>query len=152
MTSNNIWKPHLTVASIIEKDGRFLFVEEEIDNNLVINQPAGHLDDGETLINAVIRETKEETAYTFHPEHIVGIYKWSHPVKGKTIIRVTCCGTVSDHNPKQELDTGIVRALWLTPKEIADSNLNIRSPMVIQCMNDYLSGIRYPLDLINEII
>lgn len=146
----NIWKPHLTVAAVIEEDEKFLFVEEEVGGELVINQPAGHLDEGETLIHAAIRETKEETSYDFIPKNIVGIYKWSHPTKNKTFVRVCYCGEASNPDENQKLDQGIVRALWLSKDDLIKHKL--RSPMVLNCINDYLDNKRYPIDIITEII
>ncbi|THB66611.1 MAG: NUDIX hydrolase [Gammaproteobacteria bacterium] len=147
----NIWKPHLTVAAVVEDNGRFLFVEEEIRGELVINQPAGHLDEGETLLHAVIRETQEETAYKFLPQALVGILKWSNTEKNKTFVRVAFCGNVSDHAPEQELDDGIVRTLWLTPEELNSGEYKIRSPMVLETIRKYQANERYPIDFISEI-
>ena len=94
-----IWKPHATVAAIIERDNKFLMVEEDIEGKIQLNQPAGHLDPDETLIDACIRETQEETAWTFHPEHLVGVYLWKQPNTEKTFLRFAMCGTCSDHKP-----------------------------------------------------
>ncbi len=146
------WKPHVTVASIVEKDNRFLCVKELIDGKEVINQPAGHLDPNETLFDAVIRETQEETGYTVEPEYLVGIYQWKHPTKDKTFLRFVFSASISDHNPDQELDTGILEALWHSEEELNGDNISIRSPMVLQAINDYKQGKKYPVNLVQHLI
>ena len=146
------WKPHVTVASIVEKDNRFLCVKELIDGIEVINQPAGHLDPNETLFDAVIRETQEETGYTVNPEYLVGIYQWKHPTKDKTFLRFVFSATVQDHDPEQDLDTGILEAIWPTMDELISDQVTLRSPMVIQAINDYKQGKRYPVDLVQDLI
>ncbi|CDI02659.1 MAG: NUDIX hydrolase [Candidatus Competibacter denitrificans] len=143
------WLPRLTVATIIERDGRFLLVEEYADGEeLVYNQPAGHLDEHETLAAAAIRETLEETAWEVQVDAIVGVYYWTHP-KGHTFIRTCFAGTALQHHPGQPLDDGIQRALWLTWEEIVALGPKLRSPMVLRCLEDYRSGIRHPLSLMN---
>lgn len=149
---STIWKPHVTVAAIAEREGKLLLVEESIDNKLVLNQPAGHLDDNESLIDAVIRESKEETAYDFIPENLVGIYRWRSLERNRTYIRFAFCGKAVNHDPDQQLDDGIVRALWLTPDEIIEQKNRWRTAMVGQVFDDYLSGRRYPIDLLNEVL
>lgn len=144
-----IWKPHVTVAALIEKEGRFLIVQERVSGQSVYNQPAGHLEDGETLVDAVIRETREETAWEFEPESIVGIYQWRPPEKQKTFIRVTFSGKGLRHDPESELDACIERTLWLTPEEIRNQHDRLRSPMVLRSVEDYLAGLRYPLTLLS---
>ena len=144
---NQEWSPRLTVATIIERDGRFLLVEEYADGEeLVYNQPAGHLDEHETLAAAAIRETLEETAWEVRVEAIVGLYYWTHP-KGHTFVRTCFVGTALQHHPEQPLDHGIQRALWLNRDEIVALGPKLRSPMVMRCIDDYLAGKRYPLDL-----
>jgi len=141
------WDARLTVATIIERDGRFLIVEEYADGEeLVYNQPAGHLDEAETLAAAAIRETLEETAWEVQVEAIVGLYYWTHP-QGHTFIRTCFAGQALQHHPDQPLDHGIERALWLTRDEIAALGPKLRSPMVLRCVDDYLAGQRYPLEL-----
>jgi len=141
------WLPRLTVATIIERDGRFLLVEEYADGEeLVYNQPAGHLDEHETLAAAAIRETLEETAWEVRIDAIVGIYYWTHP-KGHTFVRTCFAGKALHHHPNQPLDQGIQRAVWLTREEIAALGPKLRSPMVLHCIDDYLAGKRYPLEL-----
>src|SRR3954469_23085610 len=112
------WNPDVTVAAVVERDGRYLMVEERIAGRLVLNQPAGHLEKGETLIDAVIRETREETAWRFTPAALVGIYLWRNPENDRTFLRFAFCGSVDDHRAEQPLDTGIVRAAWLTHEQL----------------------------------
>jgi 8-oxo-dGTP pyrophosphatase MutT (NUDIX family) len=139
------WNPEVTVAAIAERDNRFLMVEERITGRLVFNQPAGHLEDGETLVEAVIRETREETAWAFRPEALVGTYLWRAP-DGRTFLRFAFCGTVDDHRAGQPLDAGIQRALWLTHEQLLAQSARLRSPMVLRCLQDYLLGKRQSLD------
>lgn len=145
-----IWKPNVTVAAVIEQNGKFLLVEEETDRGPLFNQPAGHWEQHETLEQGAIRETREEAAYTFVPESLVGIYRWAHPRKEITYLRFAFCGPVSGHDPQQELDTGIIRAVWLTPNEMRALRERHRSPLVMQCVEDYLAGRRFPLDLVTH--
>lgn len=143
------WLPRLTVATIIERDGRFLLVEEYADgDDLVYNQPAGHLDAHETLAAGAIRETLEETAWEVDVSAVVGIYYWTHP-RGDTYVRACFAGTALHHHPEQPLDHGIERAVWLTREEISLLGSRLRSPMVLCCIDDYLAGKRYPLELFN---
>ena len=146
-----IWKPNVVVAAIIERDGRFLLVEEMADGALVLNQPAGHLDEGESLMDAVVRETLEETAWHFVPEALLGVYRWPHPTKGITFIRFAFIGQVTSHDAERPLDHAIVRALWLTPEEIRAERRRHRSPQVERCLNDYLAGQRYSLELLKDL-
>ena len=145
-----IWKPNVVVAAIIERDGKFLLVEEKADGQLVLNQPAGHLDEGESLLDAVARETLEETAWHFTPEALLGVYRWQHPVKGVTYLRFAFTGHVTHHEENRVLDREIVRTLWLSPEEIRAERARHRSPQVERCLNDYLAGQRYPIDLLKD--
>lgn len=145
-----IWKPHATVAAITEKNGKFLIVEENVEGEIVYNQPAGHLDPKETLIDAVIRETREETAWRFHPEALVGIYLWEQPNTDRTFLRFAFCGKCDDHHEDQTLDDGILRALWMSKEELLQSN-RLRSPMVIKNIDDYVAGKRLPLDTLTNV-
>lgn len=140
----------MTVAAVIEDNHRFLLVEEAAEGRLVYNQPAGHLDEGEDLLQAVSRETLEESAWRFVPHQLVGIYQYTSPGNDITYIRVCFCGQHSDFNPNQPLDTGIIRTVWWTREEIARSE-HLRSPMVLRCVDDYLAGIRYPLSLLTHL-
>jgi len=145
------WKPNATVAAIAEKDGRFLLVEENINGKLVFNQPAGHLEHGETLIEAVKREALEETAWEFEPEYLVGVYLYPNPHDADiTYLRFCFFGHCSNEDKEQKLDDGIVRAAWLSPEDIKKEQKRMRSPLVEQCINDYLNGNRYPLDVLHH--
>lgn len=150
--SETIWKPHVVVAAIVERDGRFLLVEEETDEGVRFNQPAGHLEEGETLCDAVRREVMEETAHRFEPQALLGVYRWRHPSKDRTYLRFAFTGEVHGHEPERALDTGILRAVWLTPAEIEAVRARHRSPLIQRCIEDYRRGQRFPLDLITELI
>ena len=138
-------KPEITVAAVTETDGRFLFVEERINRRLVINQPAGHVEPGETLLEAIVREVREETAWLFTASELVGVYLWRHPGTGRTTKRFAFTGSVSDHREDQRLDDGIVATHWLTPAELRGRGPRLRSPLVLRCLEDYLAGRRQPL-------
>jgi 8-oxo-dGTP pyrophosphatase MutT (NUDIX family) len=145
------WNPDVTVAAVVERDGRFLVVEERIGGRLVLNQPAGHLEDGESLIEAVVRETREETAWRLHPVALVGVYLWRNPDNDRSYLRFAFCGTVDDHRSTQPLDTGIQRALWLSQAELRAQPSRLRSPLVLRCLADYLEGRRQPLETVAAI-
>lgn len=145
------WKPHATVAAIIEQDGRFLLVEEETDRGNRFNQPAGHLEDNESILEAVIRETLEETAYTFEPTALLGIYHWKHEHNDTTYLRFAFIGRVINHQPTRKLDDGIIRTVWMTIEEIRAQAANMRSPQVLICAEDYLKGLRYPLNVVTHL-
>jgi 8-oxo-dGTP pyrophosphatase MutT (NUDIX family) len=144
------WKPSVTVAAIVERDGRYLLVEEHTPEGLRLNNPAGHLDPGESPEQAVVRETLEETAHGFAPEALVGIYlsRFQRADEDITYLRMAFCGTVTGFDPDRALDHGIVRALWLTPDEVRQSAERHRSPLVLRCIEDHLAGLRHPLSLI----
>ena len=150
-TQETIWKPHVTVASVIEHDGSYLLVEETINGRQVLNQPAGHLEPGETLIDAVIRETLEETGWDFLPEYLINVYRLNLQEKGRTYLRFNFTGQAVKFNPDQELDTGIDRALWLSYDDIANAGSRHRSPLVMQSILDFTAGIRHPLSLLQDI-
>jgi ADP-ribose pyrophosphatase YjhB (NUDIX family) len=141
----------VTVAAIVEQDGRFLMVEEHDGQRLVFNQPAGHVETGEPFIQAVIRETLEESAYAFEPEAVVGIYRWQHPDKGTDYLRVTFCGQVRGHDPDRCLDDGIVRAVWLTRSQLEAQVARMRSPLVLRSIDDYVAGLRFPLHCLSHV-
>ena len=149
--SSQQWKPNVTVAAIIEQDGKFLLVEETTDRGNRFNQPAGHLEENETIIEAAIRETLEETAYDFTPEALVGIYHWQHPGNGITYLRFAFAGKLGAHYPERTLDAGILRTVWKTEAEIAQGGELMRSPQVLLCVQDYLAGKRYPLDILKHL-
>jgi ADP-ribose pyrophosphatase YjhB (NUDIX family) len=146
------WKPGVTVAAIIERDGKFLLVEEHTPEGLKLNNPAGHLDPRESLAEGCARETLEETTYTFCPTALVGVYmsRMRRPSTGEdvTYLRFAFCGDLGDIQTGRELDHGIVRTLWMTPQEVRDCSARHRSPLVLRCMEDYLAGQRLPLSLI----
>lgn len=146
------WKPHVTVAAIVERDKRFLMVEENISGSLVINQPAGHLEQGESLVDAVKRETNEETGWNFEPAFVIGIHLWQHPENSTTFLRVSFAGYCTEYNPDQELDKGIVRAVWLSRSDLEHRKHLLRSPLVLRCIDDYLEGNRYPLSLLKTML
>ncbi len=147
------WKPSVTVAAIIESGGRFLLVEEETAEGLMLNQPAGHLDEGESPIAAVARETLEETARPFVPEALVGVYmaRFQRPSRDEdvTYLRLAFCGQEGEVIAGQALDKGIVRTLWLSLDELRASSARHRSPLLLQCVEDYVAGRRLPLDAIH---
>ena len=145
------WKPHLTVAAIIEQNNKFLMVEERIQNKLCLNQPAGHLEPDETIVDAVKRETLEETAWLFEPSHVTGIYHWCNPSNNTTFIRFSFSGVALHHDPDRMLDDGIEQAVWLTLDEIKSRQDAHRSPMVLSSIIDYLAGQRYPLDVLKVV-
>jgi len=138
----------VTVAAMAEREGRFLVVEEETDEGVRLNQPAGHLEPEESLIEAVVRETLEETAYGFVPRSLLGVYRWCHPAKGISYVRFAFVGEVTGPETGRALDAGILRALWLTPAELSAQAARHRSPLVQRCIQDYLAERRFPLDLL----
>jgi 8-oxo-dGTP pyrophosphatase MutT (NUDIX family) len=146
------WKPSVTVAAIIERDGRYLLIEEHTPEGLRLNNPAGHLDPGESLLQAVVREALEETACAFTPEAVVGVYmsRFQRPQRHEdvTYVRFAICGQVAAPEPGRSLDDGIVRTLWLTPDEIRASRERHRSPLLLRCVEDHLAGRRYPLAML----
>ena len=149
------WKPSVTVAAIIEQNGKFLLVEEHTPEGLRLNNPAGHLDPGESLVDGCVRETLEETTYAFRPTALVGVYMSRiQPLGNKakaeavTYLRFAFCGELGEVQVGRQLDTGIVRTLWMTPGEIRASAGRHRSPLLVRCMEDHLAGQRYPLGLV----
>ena len=146
----SVWKPAVAVAAIIERDGRFLFVEEEADGRRVLNQPAGHLDPGESLVTAVAREVLEETAHRFSPSALVGVYRWHYAPRDTTFLRFAFCGDAGEAEAGRALDREILALHWLTPQELAARRTMHRSPLVERCVADYLSGRRFPLDVLSR--
>jgi 8-oxo-dGTP pyrophosphatase MutT (NUDIX family) len=136
----------VTVAAIIERAGKFLMVEERAGTHLVLNQPAGHLEQGESLLAAVTREALEETGHRFEPEHVVGVYLWHSQDAATTYLRVAFCGAVEPSADVAALDEGIVAVHWLSRAQLVRRVHELRSPMVMRCIDDYLAGQRYPLD------
>ena len=144
------WKPNVTVAAIVRQDDRFLLVEEEKHGQQVFNQPAGHLEQGETFIDAIKREVLEESAWEFEPDAVTGIYLYPSPREDITYLRICFTGNCITLREGHELDEGIIRAVWMTRQEIENNKTRLRSPMVLRCIDDYLSGQRYPLELLHN--
>ena len=144
------WKPNVTVAAIIERDGRYLLIEEHTPEGLRLNNPAGHLDPGECPVDACRREVLEETMRPFEPTALVGVYLARSVVRGQdtTYLRFAFCGELGDLVAGQALDKGIVRTLWLSADAIRACPERHRSPLLIKCMDDYLAGVRHPLSVI----
>lgn len=142
---------HVTVAAIVEHEQRFLMVRESIQGQAVYNQPAGHLEENETLLEAVIRECLEETAWHIRPLVISGIYQWTQPTNRQTFLRVCFKAENLQHEPNRELDSGIIAAEWLSRDELVQQQDALRSPLVLRCIDDYLAGHQYPLQLISHI-
>lgn len=145
------FKPDVTVAAIVERAGRFLIVQERAARRVVLNQPAGHLEDGESLAQAVIRETLEETGYPFEPQAITGLYLWRGPA-GRTFLRVAFAGIVGDRANGAQLDRAIIRTAWITRDQLQQREGELRSPLVLRCIDDYLGGARHPLEILNHVI
>jgi 8-oxo-dGTP pyrophosphatase MutT (NUDIX family) len=143
-------RPVVTVATIVERDGKLLVVEEETSAGLCLNQPAGHLEAGESIVDAAVRETIEETGYRVRVDALVGIYRWRAPGSAATYVRFAFAARVLAHEAGRPLDEGIVRALWLTCDELARCAGRHRSPLVMRCIDDYRAGRRYPLDVIAD--
>jgi len=143
------WTPRVTVAAVVERGGRFLLVQERSDGLSVLNQPAGHLEAGESLLDAVRREALEETAHRFEPSFLVGIYRWVHPDSGVTYVRFALAGDAQGPIPGRGLDDEIETTLWLTRDEITDRP--VRSPLVLATIDDYLAGSRFSLDCLREL-
>lgn len=144
------WAPHATVAAIVEKDGKFLVVEEMADGKCVFNQPAGHIEEGETFIQAVCRETLEETRWRVRPQHLIGVYVYQSHSNGVTYHRFSYACEALAEEKDAELDEGIIAAHWLSLEEIKERKSAWRSPLVLKCIEDYLAGRNFPLDLIFE--
>lgn len=146
-----IWTPHVTVAAIVEREGHYLLVEERSEGRVVLNQPAGHLDPDESLVDAVIREVREETGRIFTPESLVGVYLWTHPA-GETFLRVAFCGAVGERLPASTLDREIIDAHWFSLAEIEAMRHRHRSPLVARCIADHRAGSRQALDLLQRLL
>ena len=143
-----IWRPDVTVATIVPREGRFLLVEERVRDDLVLNQPAGHLEPGESLFQAAVRETVEETGWTVELTDFIGAYQWTSPQDGSHFLRFAFGAAATRHDPTRDLDAGIVRALWLTREEIAAMSARHRSPMVLCNIDDWIAGRRLPLSAV----
>lgn len=144
------WAPHVTVATVVVRDGRLLLVEEAIDGRAVLNQPAGHLEPGESLAAAAVRETLEESGWTVRLTAFIGTYQWTAP-DGTPFLRFAYAAEPISHDPARPLDTGILRALWLDPAELQTEPSRLRSPMVWEVVADFLAGQRHPLSIVKEV-
>jgi 8-oxo-dGTP pyrophosphatase MutT (NUDIX family) len=142
---------HVTVAAVAGLDGRYLLVQERIDGRLVVNQPAGHWEPDETLCEAVIRETREETGWDFVPRGLVGIYQWRHPNGRDIFLRFAFHGEATGRDESRELDPEIDRVLWWTERDIRTTSVPLRSPQVLRCIEDFERGARYDLDCLKHI-
>jgi 8-oxo-dGTP pyrophosphatase MutT (NUDIX family) len=147
LDGTDVWRPHVTVATVIPRDGRFLLVEENVRGDIVLNQPAGHLEPDETLPAAAIRETLEETGWHVALTCLIGVQQW-RSLSGRDFVRFTFAADAVRHDPARPLDDGIVRALWLDRDEIAAAAKRLRSPMVLSSIDDWMGGRRLPLDAI----
>ena len=148
--TTDIWRPHVVAATVVERDGRFLFVEESIEGRTVINQPAGHLDPDETLPAAAARETLEETGWTVQIDHLIGIYLLATEIPGKTFLRFCFAATALSHDPTRKLDKEIIQPHWWDRDELAARGPQLRSPLVLRAVDDYLAGQRHPLTLLHD--
>lgn len=148
--SRRTWKPSLTVSAVIEDAGRFLLVEEEADGKMVYNQPGGHWERGESFVEACAREVLEESAYVFVPTNLLGVFSWRHPGSGTTFVRMAFTGEIRGHEAARALDTQIRQAIWLTLDEVRELAPRHRSPLVMACIERYLAGVRYPLDVLGH--
>ena len=146
-----IWTPRVTVAAVIADGSSFLVVEEETNEGLRRNQPAGHLDEGESLFDAVIRETLEETAWTVAPRALIGVYRWRVSAAGPTYLRFAFEAQPVSHDGQRQLDFGILRTRWMARDELAADPDRLRSPLVLRCIDDYQAGCRFPLDLLVDL-
>jgi 8-oxo-dGTP pyrophosphatase MutT (NUDIX family) len=147
---SELWRPSVTVAGVIERNGRFLLVEEIADGRRVLNQPAGHLDPDESLLEAVAREVLEETAHRFTPEGLVGIYRWVYAPKDVTFLRFAFCGRAEAAGGARSLDKEIVALHWLTPGELRARSAMHRSPLVQRCVDDFTAGRHFPLEVLSK--
>jgi 8-oxo-dGTP pyrophosphatase MutT (NUDIX family) len=145
------WQPDVTVATVVVADGRLLCVEERANGRLVLNQPAGHLEPDESLQDAALRETREETGWDVRLTGFVGAYQWKAPETGRHYLRMAFAAEPVHHDPDRPLDDGIVRALWMTPQELLDARDRHRSPLVWQVVSDHLAGQRFPLSLLRQL-
>ena len=146
----DVWRPHVTVATVVPREGRFLMVEESVRGRIVLNQPAGHLDPDESLAAAAVRETFEETGWHVELDCLLGVQQWRAP-SGSAFVRFTFGARPVRHDPAQPLDEGILRALWMSRDELAAASARLRSPMVLASVDDWLGGRRLPLDALSNL-
>lgn len=151
-TRRTVWCPHVTVACVVADGDRFLMVEEEVNGRVAYNQPAGHLDDKESLVTAAVRETLEETGWTVEPEHLIGVHQWRSTEHGDGVVRFSFAARAVSHDPTRPLDDGIRRALWLTREDIAALGEKLRSPLVLMSIDAWRAGQRFPLGLLHSLL
>ena len=144
--------PHLTVAAVVEDAGRYLVVREYVQGEEKINNPAGHIEDGESPVEAIIREVREETGYLFVPRFLGGVYLWRKPEDGETFLRINIIGHCPEHDPDAPLDEGIIGPDWLSLEQLVAPGTPLRSPLVVRSFEEYRSGVTYPLDVISTLI
>ncbi len=145
-TQPDSYRPFITVASLVEREGRLLFIKEKIRDQVVLNQPAGHVDEGESILEAVVRETLEETGWLVKPDALVGVYQWTSPVSSKSYLRFVIACQPVQHDPALPLDVPVQSIHWLTPQEADQMRAEFRSPMVGRSLDDFVAGRRLPLD------
>lgn len=146
------WAPSVVVATLVERQGRFLFVEERIRGQLVLNQPAGHLDPGEALVDAAVRETLEETGWLVRPSALVAVYQWESTTEQRQFLRFTFAADALSHDAGRALDAGIERAVWLSQAEFLAARTPPRSPLVARSLDDYRAGRRVALELLQNLL
>jgi 8-oxo-dGTP pyrophosphatase MutT (NUDIX family) len=151
MDERTLPRPAVTVATVVERDGLFLLVEEEAGGGRKLNQPAGHLEAGESLPDAAAREALEETGWHVRPTALIGVYRWHSRESGETFIRFAFAGDATGHDAARPLDTGVVGALWLPYDTLVARRADHRSPLVLRCVDDYRAGKRWPLVFVSEI-
>jgi len=151
-SGHDVWRPHVTVACVVTDRDRYLMVEEEVNGCVAYNQPAGHLDDFESLQQAAVRETREETGWTVALTHLIGVHQWRSTEHGDVIVRFSFAARPLSHDPQQPLDVGVRRALWLTRGEIAALGERLRSPMVLMSIDEWLAGQRLPLSVVTSLM
>ena len=151
-SSRDVWRPHVTVACVVTDRDRYLMVEEEVNGRVAYNQPAGHLDDLESLQQAAVRETREETGWTVALTHLIGVHQWRSKEHGDVIVRFSFAARPLSHDPRQPLDVGVRRAIWLTRSEIAALGERLRSPMVLMSIDEWLAGQRLPLSAVTSLM
>lgn len=142
------WAPHVVLASVVQRDGKFLLVEERVNGKLVLNQPAGHWEAGETLIEGARREALEETGWDIEPSDVLGIYHYQPPELEYAFLRIAFIANALKYHAQRPLDPGIERAVWLTREEIVAERARHRSPMLLRCVDDYLAGKRFPMSIL----
>lgn len=146
-----VWCPHVTVATVVPMDGRYLLVEEIVHGRSVINQPAGHLEPDESLQAAAVRETREETGWDVELECLIGVQQWTSSASGSQFVRFTFAARPVHHDPARPLDSGILRALWLDRDAIVAASDRLRSPLILHSIDDWLGGRRLPLDIVRQL-